>query len=246
MNITWDARGYTESFAFVHRYGGALLELISRDGSALDLGCVNGALTARLAERGLRVVGMDASQEMLEVAGANHPEIAFYQGDAVDFTLAEPVDVVFSNAVLHWIDREKQPDVLKNVYRALKNGGQFVFEMGGRGNNARIHAALAEAFARRALEYRMPFYFPTIGEYAALLEKAGFKVEYALMFDRPTELSGEDGLADWIRMFVRTPFEGVEGMEEIVREAVNELCGELFHDGKWYADYVRLRMKAVK
>ena len=246
MNITWDARGYTESFAFVHRYGGALLELISRDGSALDLGCGNGALTARLAERGLRVVGMDASQEMLEVAGANHPEIAFYQGDAVDFTLAEPVDVVFSNAVLHWIDREKQPDVLKNVYRALKNGGQFVFEMGGRGNNARIHAALAEACARRALEYRMPFYFPTIGEYAALLEKAGFKVEYALMFDRPTELSGEDGLADWIRMFVRTPFEGVEGMEEIVREAVNELCGELFHDGKWYADYVRLRMKAVK
>ena len=60
MNITWDARGYTESFAFVHRYGGALLELISRDGSALDLGCGNGALTARLAERGLRVVGMDA------------------------------------------------------------------------------------------------------------------------------------------------------------------------------------------
>ena len=183
---------------------------------------------------------------MLEVARANHPEIAFYQGDAVDFTLAEPVDVVFSNAVLHWIDREKQPDVLKNVYRALKNGGQFVFKMGGRGNNARIHAALAEAFARRALEYRMPFYFPTISEYAALLEKAGFKVEYALMFDRPTELSGEDGLADWIRMFVRTPFEGAEGMEEIVREAVNGLRGELFHDGKWYADYVRLRMKAVK
>ena len=246
MNIQWDARGYTDRFSFVHHYGGALLELIGLDGSALDLGCGNGALTAELAERGLQVVGLDASRELLEIARANHPELMFRWGDATDFDLPEPVDVVFSNAVLHWIDAEKQPDVLKNVHRALKDGGEFVFEMGGKGNNAKIHGALAEAFARRGLAYRMPFYFPSIGEYVMLLEKAGFRVEYAVLFERPTELCGEDGLADWIRMFVKTPFDGVDGVEEIVSEAVEALRDELFQDGKWYADYVRLRMKAVK
>ena len=47
-------------------------------------------------------------------------------------------------------------------------------------------------------------------------------------------------------MFVKTPFDGVDGVEEIVSEAVEALRDELFQDGKWYADYVRLRMKAVK
>ena len=58
--------------------------------------------------------------------------IRFVQGNACDFALAEPVDVVFSNAVFHWIDEGRQPDMLRCVYRALKPGGQFVFEMGGK------------------------------------------------------------------------------------------------------------------
>ena len=49
-------------------------------------------------------------------------------------------------------------------------------------------------------------------------------------------------------MFVQTPFEGIDAAtsEEIRREAVEELRPKLFEEGVWYADYVRLRCRAVK
>lgn len=250
MNISWDADKYSSDFSFVHRYGSGVLELIDGGAgmSALDLGCGNGALTKALCERGFAAKGLDASEELLALARRDYPEIAFLRGDATDFALPEPVDVVFSNAVFHWIDREKQPDLLRCVHDALKPGGQFVFEFGGYGNNAKIHAALAAAFAERGRRYEMPFYFPTVGEYAALLERAGFLVRFAALFDRPTELKGPEGLRDWIHMFVKRPFEDVpeREREEIIADAVDALRDALFTGGKWYADYVRLRMKAER
>ena len=250
MNINWNAEKYTADFSFVPRYGNDVTGLIDAapGSSVLDLGCGNGALTHALREKGFRVVGLDASAELLEVARASYPDLDFRLGDATDFELAEPVDVVFSNAVFHWIDRERQPEMLRCVRRALRSGGQFVFEFGGVGNNGLIHAALAKIFAARGYRYEMPFYFPTVGEYAALLEQAGFCVRYALLFDRPTELRGENGLKDWISMFVKTPFAAVAStaeIEAILTDAQHLLRPTLYRDGTWYADYVRLRMKAT-
>ena len=250
MNIHWDSKTYTDHFSFVAQYGSGVLDLLDLpEGSrVLDLGCGNGALTRELAKRGYAARGMDASAEMLEIARRDAPEIPFDQGDATAFALPEPVDGVFSNAVFHWIDAVRQPEMLACVHGALRSGGQFVFEMGGSGNNTLIHAALAEVFAKRGLTYRMPFYFPSIGEYATLLEKAGFRVEYAILFDRMTPLEGENGLADWMKMFLGVPFAGLEEEtgEELRREAAELLRDDLCRDGRWYADYVRLRMKAVR
>lgn len=234
----------------MHRYGSGVLELLDLEPGSrvLDLGCGGGDLTAQMQSRGCQALGMDASAEMLESARRKYPDIPFQQADATDFTLPEPVDAVFSNAVFHWIDASKQPAMLDCVQRSLRAGGQFVFEFGGYGNNRAIHAALAESFGVRGLEYRMPFFFPTIGEYAALLEKAGFLVTSALLFDRMTPLEGENGLTDWMRMFLGVPFTGLaeEEQEEIRREAAERLRSRLWKDGRWYADYVRLRMKAVR
>ncbi|MBQ8397659.1 MAG: methyltransferase domain-containing protein [Clostridia bacterium] len=250
MNIKWDAQGYTANFSFVHQYGGDLLNLLRIEPgmTCLDLGCGNGALTAKLAEAGLRTIGLDASPELLAIAREQHPDIRFIEGDATDFRLDEPVDIIFSNAVFHWIDAARQSALLDCINAALKPGGQFVFEFGGKGNNALIHAALARAFAARRRAYVMPFYFPSVGEYAPMLERAGFRVEYTALFDRPTLLKGDDGLADWIRMFVKTPFSGVPADEAdaIIREAAASLAPDLRRDGDWYADYVRIRCKASK
>lgn len=251
MNIDWDAQKYTRDFSFVHERGSAVMDLIEadRNSKALDLGCGNGALSKALADKGFKVTGMDASRELLEVARASHPGIEFIEGDATDFEFREPFDVVLSNAVFHWIDDNRQEDMMRCVHKALKPDGEFVFEFGGRGNNLRIHKALARHFEELGLGYRMPFYFPSIGEYAARLENNGFLVKYAILFDRFTELKGEDGLRDWINMFVKAPFSVVkdEGQKnDIVAKAVDELKGELLVDGKWHADYVRLRMKAIR
>lgn len=251
MNIKWDADKYTSDFSFVHQYGNGVTELISADknSSILDLGCGNGALTKALQDKGYMVKGLDASKELLDIARKNYPDIEFIQADAVSFSVEEPVDVVFSNAVFHWIEREKQRNMLRCVHNALKENGEFVFEFGGYGNNQLIHGALAEAFAECRYVYKMPFYFPAISEYSTLLEDTGFRVRYAVLFDRPTELKGEDGLKDWIKMFVKTPFSVIGNEDEkdaVIDRAVESLRNVLYRDGKWYADYVRIRMKAIR
>lgn len=251
MNIQWDAGKYTSDFSFVHQYGNDVTELIDADENStlLDLGCGNGALSKALHDRGFVVTGLDASRELLDIAEKNYPDIKFMQADATNFVLPAPVDVVFSNAVFHWIDRERQCDMLKCVYSALKENGQFVFEFGGYGNNRMIHEALARVFAAHRYPYKNPFYFPTIGAYSTLLENAGFQVRYAVLFDRMTELKGPNGLKDWINMFVKVPFSVIENAAEreaITDEAVDQLQSVLFRNGKWYADYVRIRMKAIK
>lgn len=250
MNIEWNADQYTRDFSFVHDYGQDVINLIDQEkgASVLDLGCGNGALTGRLSELGFKASGMDASPELLAVAKEQYPELRFFQGDASEFELSEKVDIVFSNAVLHWIAKEKQPDVLRCVYQALKDQGQFVFEFGGSGNNQMIHDALRQTFEDWGLNYRMPFYFPTIGEYASLLERAGFRVEYAVLFDRPTELKGGRGLYDWIDLFIKTPFGNMDldMRSDMIADSVERLRAKLYRNGAWFSDYVRIRCRAVK
>jgi len=55
-------------------------------GSALDVACGSGKLTAELAKlaEGGRVVGLDFSPRMLEIARRTHPEIEFLEGDALN------------------------------------------------------------------------------------------------------------------------------------------------------------------
>lgn len=213
MNIKWDANGYTQNFSFVHEYGNDVINLIDvkNGASVLDLRCGNGALTKTLSEKGMFSIGLDGSEDLLKIAKENYPDILFYKGDATDFELSQKVDVVFSNAVFHWIEKGKQPDMLNCVYKALNKNGQFVFEFGGYGNNSLIHSGLKAAFEKRNLEYEFLFYFHTIGEYSSLMEEASFKVVYAVLFERMTELKSI-----------------------------------LYRDGKWYADYVRIRCKAIK
>lgn len=250
MNIYWDAEKYKQDFMFVPEYGAAVLDLLDAGPGArvIDLGCGNGALTRELAARGYRVLGLDASPEMLAVARRAHPDLTFAPGNALDFVLDEPADAVFSNAVLHWIDADKQQAMLDHIASQIRPGGLFVCEFGGKGCAETVHAELERRFAAHGLHYRRTFYFPTIGEYAPMLEKAGFRVEYATLFDRPTRQVGPDGLADWVRMFDTAPFAGVapDLADTIIAETVEALRPVLWHDDAWYVDYVRIRFKLRK
>lgn len=250
MNKDWDPVAYEQGFSFVHRYGADVMDLIEAPPGArvVDVGCGNGALTAALAERGYRVLGIDASPDMVAAARSLHPDIPFIVADACTFALEEPADVIFSNAVFHWVDAERQPELLARVSANLVPGGQLVCELGGHGCAQTVHRALARAFARHGRTYRHPHYFPTIGQYAPLLEEAGLAVEYAVLFDRPTPQQGADGLERWIRMFLQRPFEDIPADEArvLIDEAVEECRDALCADGTWIVDYVRLRLRARK
>ena len=70
------------------------------------------------------------------------------------------MDVVFSNAVFHWIDEQRQQAMLQCVYSALKQHGQFVFEFGGSQNNRLIHETLAGVLRSINIRTTIRFTFP--------------------------------------------------------------------------------------
>ena len=98
---------------------------------------------------------------------------------------------MFSNAALHWMKRADV--VIAGVYRSLKPDGRFVAECGGLGCVHKIRTALVQALDRRGLdgEARVPWYFPTPGDYATRLERAGFRVDSIALIPRPTPLPGD-------------------------------------------------------
>ena len=227
--MSWDPGLYDSTHNYVFDYGRSLVDLLApRPGERiLDLGCGTGHLTHQISELGAEVVGIDGSPAMIAQARQNYPKLKFHLVNASDFDGARKFDAVFSNAVLHWIQPPEGPVLA--IARALRPGGRLVVEFGGQGNIASVVKSVG----------RNPWYFPGIAEYAGLLERHGFEVQSAALFDRPTRVEGPDGMRDWLTMFFQPPPNDAE-----IERISNELRPTLFRDGDWYIDYRRLRIVA--
>jgi SAM-dependent methyltransferase len=248
----WDAGHYNQRFAFIWQYGEGVLELLEPQSGerVLDLGCGTGHLTAKIAESGASVVGIDHSPEMVATAKASYPSIPFHQMDATSFQFDEPFDAVFSNATLHWVKPPEQ--AIQRIHAALKPGGRFVAEFGGRGNVEQVVRGVTAELASRGYvdsADRNPWFFPSIARYTALLEHYDLEPIFARLYDRPTLLDGgEDGLEGWLIMFADSFLRDVPHSERasIVAGVRDRLRPTLYRDGAWYADYRRLQVIAVR
>jgi trans-aconitate methyltransferase len=245
----WDADRYQRQFGFVSGMAGDLVELLGpRPGEVvLDLGCGTGELAAAIAATGARVLALDSDPAMVAAARRRLGDDRVLLADGHAFTLAEPVDAVFSNAALHWMPRPAQ--VIGRVRAALRPGGRFVAELGGSGNIDAILDALGAALAEAGLPApACPWYFPTPAQYATLLEAGGFRVAMMEHFPRPTPLAGGPaGLADWFTMFggqltATVPATALPG---VVARAGELASPRLRRGDGWVADYWRLRFVAV-
>jgi trans-aconitate methyltransferase len=248
----WDSQLYDESFNIITRLGAGVLDLLApRQGERIvDLGCGTGELTAQIAAAGADVLGLDASEAMIVRARERYPDIRFEVARGQDFTVETPVDAVFSSAALHWMSPPQ--DVVAAVSRALAPRGRFVAEMGGKGNIATIITAIRQATNEEGIPWervRHPWYFPSVGEYATLLEGVGLEVAQMHLFDRPTPLDDSpEGVADWMRMFGADFLAAVPPERQTAfRRRVSELTRPaLCREGRWVADYRRLRFRAIK
>ncbi len=247
----WDAGLYDEKHSFVWKMATGLLELLeAKSGErVLDVGCGTGHLTAKIAASGAQVTGIDQSAEMIEEAQTAYPALRFEVMDARELSFPEKFDAVFSNATLHWI---RQPDrAVTGISRTLRPGGRFVAEFGGRGNIAALMAAVSRAWPKAGQQRTMPnpWYYPSLAEYASLLEEHGLEVTYGLLFDRPTPLEdGERGLRNWLEMFGGAITDGLpkDQRERLLEEVEREARAALYTNGRWVLDYRRLRVLARK
>jgi trans-aconitate methyltransferase len=244
---TWDPKQYAENARFVSDLGGPVVDLLAPQAGEriLDLGCGDGALTAKLAGMGCDVVGVDSSAQQIAAAQALGLDARVVDCQKLEFD--SEFDAVFSNAALHWMKRPD--DVIAGVWRALKPGGRFVAEFGGLGCVEKIRTALIAALNRRGVDGRAadPWYFPGVEDYGARLRARGFDVKYIALIPRPTPLPGD--ITGWLATFAlsftaalpeadRPAF--IAEVKEVLRP---QLCDS---SGQWVADYMRLRFAARK
>lgn len=246
---TWNAAGYAANAHFVPALGQPVLELLQlRSGERiLDLGCGDGALTEKLVALGAQVVGVDNSPDM--VAAARRRGLDARIIDVRSMTFQDEFDAVFSNAALHWV--KDDPDApIACAFRALRAGGRFVGELGGHACVGAITVALLAALERRGIRDAaawIPWYFPTVEEYEIRLRRAGFVTQSVQLVPRPTPLP--TGMRGWLETFAN-PFcaplpkdERGAFLDEVTALLEPVLCDA---QGRWTADYIRLRFVAVK
>jgi SAM-dependent methyltransferase len=109
-----------------------LLELLPGD-AVLDLACGHGRIANRLAERGARVTGLDATPKFLELARADAArrgvDVEYLEGDMRELRWSSRFD-----AVLNWFtsfgyfDDADNRRVLEQAYESLKPGGRLLIE----------------------------------------------------------------------------------------------------------------------
>ena len=237
----WDAADYARIGGFVPALGEAALDLLDPQSGEhiLDVGCGDGALTQKIVERGATVVGIDNSLSMVAAAKARGLDARLM--DAAQLKFGEAFDAAFSNATLHWVlDKER---AARAIWFALKPGGRFAGEMGGEGNLAKLREALDDVLVARG--FGPPTYaanwYPTVEEFVAVYEQAGFKDIDARLIERPTRL--EYGVAAWVTTFRRGWLDRAEVPEE-ERQSIAEAVADRV--GTNVADYVRLRFTMRK
>jgi trans-aconitate 2-methyltransferase len=145
----WDAEAYESLAEPQDAWGLRILGLLdlAGDETVLEAGCGTGRDTARLLERlpDGRVIALDGSARMLErlrtrLAG-RMDRVEVVQADlARPLPLNEPVDVVFSVAAFHWV--QDHAALFSNLAAVMRPGARLVADCGGKGNIARVSAAV--------------------------------------------------------------------------------------------------------
>ncbi|HZG09077.1 MAG TPA: methyltransferase domain-containing protein [Allosphingosinicella sp.] len=251
----WSATDYATNAAFVPALGSAALELLNPQPGELilDLGCGDGVLTKRIMAAGARVIGLDASPEMVEAARGRGVDAFVADAQALGLDAQSgrfgQFDAAFSNAALHWM---LDPDlVAAGVFAILKPGGRFAGEMGGAGNIAALRGGIREELVARGypVPAEDPQWYPPVEEFARLYSCAGFTQIQAHLIPRPTPLP--TGVAGWVKTF-RSGWLDVAGVAQEDRHAVAAAVEARLQpllqqpDGSWSADYVRLRFTMKK
>jgi trans-aconitate 2-methyltransferase len=191
-----------------------LLDLVEPcpGGRVVDLGCGSGELTRSLHERtaAASTLGLDSSQAMLARSAEHAGDgLTFELGDIAEWTPSEPVDVVFSNAALHWV--EDHDALLARLTAALAPGGQLAVQVPA--NHDHPSHLVAERVAaeepfRRALDgyvRRTPVLPPE--RYALLLHRLGYASQHVRLQVYLHVLPTAGAVVDWVKGTLLTDYE---------------------------------------
>ena len=179
----------------------------------IDLGCGTGKLTRRLHQTlaARETVGVDRSERMLEAAERDpHQDgLRFELGTVESFSADDEYDLIFSNAVFHWI--EDHEGLVARLIRALRPGGQLAFQMPAmhRHPSHVVADALASVapFGRALNGWHRPQPVLEPEDYARLLFRAGIANPKVRVVIYPHVLASRDDVVEWMKGTLLTEYE---------------------------------------
>jgi trans-aconitate methyltransferase len=258
----WNAKDYERNSQAQQEWARELIATPSLKGmeDVLDLGCGDGKVTAEIARSvgDGSVVGIDNSSQMIDLAKEKYPQdsysnLSFQAMDAGDLSFEGCFDVVFSNAVLHWVKDHKP--VVDGLYKSLRAGGKILLRMGGQGDAEGIISAINDVkasnqWAQYFTEFEFPYNFVGIDETQVLLKESGFSINRVELIPKDMTHDGKSGLEGWIRTTwlpytERIPKEKREAFIEAVASSYLDKV-PLGADGKAHVAMVLIEVEAEK
>lgn len=182
----WHAEARDQTYvARTLGYVDQVLENLASGAKVLDLGCGTGEPVARyIIEKGFRVVGVDESKKMLEIARRVVPEAEFIQSDMVEVQLTDKFAAAVAWDSIFHVERQHHPAVYRKLADALESGGRLLLSTGGSGVDASMVDSTSEAGPIEVTGFTSEMYGHTFfySGYEPeitrkLLEAAGFEIE---------------------------------------------------------------------
>ncbi len=181
----WDAKNYHKVSSIQETWA---LELLSKrkwkgNEVLVDAGCGTGRVTkiiSNILKEG-KIYAIDLDHNMIENAKLNlkdQENVIFIKSDLSTVELPEPVDIIFSNAVIHWI--KDHYNLFRNFLKLLKQSGEILIQCGGKGNLETIQSILdltrkSNVFKGYFQDWEDPWNFATAEETFSIMERVGFK-----------------------------------------------------------------------
>lgn len=253
----WNAEVYERIGKPMRRWAQQVIEDLHLHGgeTVLDAGSGSGSVTFDLLEKlpDGKIYALDASAEMIDALSKTVRErgignVVPIQSSLTDFTLPEPVDCVFSNAVFHWIPDDDA--LFGSLYRATKPGGRLRAQCGGFGNNAHVLEAVEVVRQRPRFEPHLRGFsdskkYRTPEAATSALEHAGWRDVRANLFAQPVPFDSHEEGALYVQTILlrdhiaRLPEADRDAYAMAVVEETVSRWGE-----PYTADYVRLDLWA--
>ena len=258
MAHEFDGKSYAQASTHQREWGTRLIEELHLQGSEsiLDLGCGDGAITAKLAEllpNGL-VVGVDASRGMIDAAiPKTRTNLQFVLMDIDDLEFSDEFDVIFSNATLHWVKDHRR--LYHRVGKALLDKGRIRFNFAGDGNCSNYFRVVREAMTQEPFsawfaDFQWPWYMPGIDEYAALVRTTGLSAVRVWGENSDRFFADTDAMVRWIDQPSLVPLLPClpDSLKDSFREfvVIRMLEETMQPDGRCFETFRRINVYAEK
>ncbi|MBP1909345.1 methyltransferase domain-containing protein [Methanolobus bombayensis] len=258
MKKGFDGEKYEKFSAPQQEWGSKVIDELglNDNDNILDLGCGNGLLSAKLAEKVPhgKIIGVDSSSSMIEQAEKHKKNnMEFLLCDITKLNFEEAFDVVFSNAALHWVKDHSL--ALRQVYRSMKSNAIMRIQFAGEGNCLNLASVLQDAmfspeFKDDFTSFEWPWYMPGVGEYNKLLIESGFQDFRVWIENADCNFPDEESYIGWIDQPCLVPFishlpgdRALFFRDYVIREAKKIAAQE---DGAYFEYFRRLNVYAIK